>query len=1538
MDTSFLVEGKTVWNFSRSYRGVADKRRNVASRRFRRSFFEALEDRRLLTTVLRLANWNVFQNAGDANAETILEAIGNETVQGNTGRIAVLALQETNASDALGMQNALNDLYDPGCSASCPYTRTVSPTDDGSNAQAFVWDTSQVTLLSSSLVGTTQVQTRRPIRGEFRPVGTAGSDDFYYYSIHLKAGGSSGDQMTRADEAEEIRDNADLLPEGTNIIMAGDFNWDSSSENAFTKFADTVGDPGPGAVNDPVNRLGSWNNNSGFRDLHSQATQAPGGAGGGLDDRFDMHLTSNELSDGSGLEYVTGSYRVFGNNGTHPLNGAITSGTGASPTVLAALNVASDHLPTVMDIELTTPAPEIDVLGNSMSITDGDTTPSPADHTDFGATDVAGGNVVRFFTVRNDGSADLTLSAPVISGTHASDFTVTGALGSTLLTAGQTTNFQVTFNPSASGLRSAEISMGNNDTDENPYNFSIQGTGTTAAEIDVLGNGLTILDGDTTPSTSDHTDFGDVLFGGTLMRTFTVENDGSADLTLSPPVIGGVDAGDFNISAPLGSTLLMPGQSTTFEVTFNPGAAGIKNANISLGNSDSNEDPYNFDIAANASNALISFEDATINIPSSGNVTEDISVFLNTTNASILGYTVIIDIQGPGGTAVGTGLPTGVSILSGTDILAIPGPPPTVQIPPAGGLADFSFADFAFTPTTVGADENLFDFELQVDSTAQPGTLVTLLAVGAQSIVNLDFGNDVTNVGTPLGSITLVTGPEVDIEGNGTSIADGDTTPNLADHTDFGDADITSGSVVRTFTVQNEGDADLTLGAPVIGGTHAADFTVTQALGSTLLSAGQSTTFQVTFDPSATGTRSAEISITNNDANENPYNFSIQGNGTAQPEIDVLGNAQVIVDGDVSPSLADHTDFGDTLLNVGFARTFTVENNGTGDLTLSAPSIGGADASQFSISAPLGSTLLMPGQSTTFEVTFTPTSEGAKAASISLGNNDSDENPYDFDIAGNGSDALISFEDVTIGIPAAGTVTEDISVFLNTTNATILGYTVIIDIQGPGGTNVGTGLPQGVSILSGTDILPIAGPPPTVQIPPAGGLADFSFADFAFTPTSVGADENLFDFELQVDSTALPGTSITLLAVGAQSIINLDFGVDVTNLGTPLGSIELVVPTGPEIDVEGNSTSIADGDTTPDLADHTDFGSADFTVGGSVARTYTVQNEGTSNLTLSAPAIGGTHAADFAITQALGSTTLTPGQSTTFEVTFTPSAAGQRDATISLGNNDADEDPYDFAIRGTGADLTSPTVTDVIIRNSSWTDATFIDTLDEGRDDGLGLSLTGPDQLRSLPWKGLNEIRIVFSEDVGTLTASDVQLSGVFVTDYDPVSTVSYDAPTQTGLISLSTPIDIDKLLVSVGVSVTDLAGNPLDGGTGDLVAGGQFDFRFNVLPGDSDNNGTANTSDVFAIFGNSGSTTGTLALAYQDLDANGTVNTSDVFLAFGDTGDSLPVGDPTPPTPPLAQAPPMTAGGYAAGADAYFGSAFGEDDEEDDLLVDLLP
>jgi len=132
--------------------------------------------------------------------------------------------------------------------------------------------------------------------------------------------------------------------------------------------------------------------------------------------------------------------------------------------------------------------PEIDVLGNGQSIISADSTPSSADHTDFGSVFLGLNPITRIYTIENSGDGVLNLTGNPyvqITGPHASDFSVTSQPSTPIASKGGSITFTVSFDPSGAGLRTARISIANNDPDENPYTFAIQGTGTDGTFSDV---------------------------------------------------------------------------------------------------------------------------------------------------------------------------------------------------------------------------------------------------------------------------------------------------------------------------------------------------------------------------------------------------------------------------------------------------------------------------------------------------------------------------------------------------------------------------------------------------------------------------------------------------------------------------------------------------------------------------------------------------------------------------------------------------------------------------------------------------------------------------------------------------------------------------------------------------------------------------------------------------------------------------------------------------------------------------------------------
>ncbi len=187
--------------------------------------------------------------------------------------------------------------------------------------------------------------------------------------------------------------------------------------------------------------------------------------------------------------------------------------------------------------------------------------------------------------------------------------------------------------------------------------------------------------------------------------------------------------------------------------------------------------------------------------------------------------------------------------------------------------------------------------------------------------------------------ITVTTvSPEIDVSGLGVSIADGDVTPEVTDDTDFGAHDITTGSNANTFTITNTGSALLNLsGSPrvTIGGAHAADFTLTTDAATSVAASGGTTTFIITFDPTAVGLRTATVSIANDDADENPYNFSIQGTG-AEPEMTISK----------TPDVASVNNAGDDI-------TYTITLTNTGSISITGITV--SDPLLTSISCTPGS-------------------------------------------------------------------------------------------------------------------------------------------------------------------------------------------------------------------------------------------------------------------------------------------------------------------------------------------------------------------------------------------------------------------------------------------------------------------------------------------------------------------------------------------------------------------------------------------------------
>ena len=792
-------------------------------------------------------------------------------------------------------------------------------------------------------------------------------------------------------------------------------------------------------------------------------------------------------------------------------------------------------------------AQEIDVTGNGVSIVNGDSSPDAADHTDFGAQDVASGQISRTFTIENPGTGLLTLGANAVSvsGVGSIDFTISSQPASSV-GSGSSTTFTVQFDPSRGGYREATVTIANDDADESPYGFAIQGTGFTEGvgpRFDILGtveindstvNGPGLDDGDwygfsiASPGDLDGDKVSDIAVGalgndgggsdrGAVHISF-LNADGSvkntAEINDSTPNGPSLISGDYygRSIASLGD-LDGDGVSDIAVGAFFDDAGGTNRGavHISFLNSDGSvkntveindstangpslatNDNYGTSIASlgdldgdgvvdiavgargddaggtkrgavhisflNSDGSVkntVEINDSTANGPSladndrygisiaspgdlDGDGVSDIAVgaffddaggtnrgavhisFLNSDGS--VKNTVEINDSTANGPSLADNDNYGTSIASLGDLdgdgvvdIAV-----GAREDDAGGTkrgavhisflnSDGSVKNTVEINDSTANGPSLADNDRYGTSIASPGDL------DGNGFNDLVVGAYYDDEGGPdRGAVHLhflaPPGPEIEVSGNGQQINNGDTTPSLADHTDYGTLDLDSGQLTRTFVIRNLGALDLSLGpdAGSLSGPAAADFSITSQPGEVVAQSGGLTTISVSFDPSAVGTRSATLSIANDDPDESPYTFDLLGAGANQPDIEVSGNSVAIANGDLIPSAGDNTDFGKLAVGGGvLSKTFSIENLGAiADLTLgaNAVSLSGSQSADFTVTTQPTSTIAASGSSS-FVIEFDASIVGPREALVTIANNDPDESPFTFKIQGRGVNA-----------------------------------------------------------------------------------------------------------------------------------------------------------------------------------------------------------------------------------------------------------------------------------------------------------------------------------------------------------------------------------------------------------------------------------------------------------------------------------------------------------------------------------------------------
>lgn len=500
---------------------------------------------------------------------------------------------------------------------------------------------------------------------------------------------------------------------------------------------------------------------------------------------------------------------------------------------------------TVLGTGTASPTPEIVVSRNGINVAD--------NGTDAIGEVYLNQETAATYTVTNAGNAILNLDpATTILSTVSCTVTLEANLPATLESSGQA-QLRLRVTPTASPW-SFVVNIPNNDqgVNENPWNFTVSGTAINApADLAVVQGVNVIADGATltvTPST------------GSFSYTLNNVGQGSMDITaISLANVTGTPSAAISAFSIGGSTQALPltypktlsaGQSATMTITLPTPLPSAWAFSVSIANDGpAGENPYNW----------------TVDAP----------------NQALLGIT-------RAGTAIATDAAPGLVSLAGTldpaaDVVTGTGIGQATELTYVvsnSGSAVMNVTSASLVGTPSNCTVSIIDPLAASVNASAADNLSVRVTPGAGAVAGWSFliriQTDAANipdfylsVSSPI--VTLLT-PEISVVRGAQNIADGGS--------DSFAAVMAQTPVSQSYTIANQGLANLLIGTPVITATSNCT-AVLVTLPSATIAGGASSTLGVQVTPTASGAWSFAVNVPNNDADENPMNWSVAG--SAEP-------------------------------------------------------------------------------------------------------------------------------------------------------------------------------------------------------------------------------------------------------------------------------------------------------------------------------------------------------------------------------------------------------------------------------------------------------------------------------------------------------------------------------------------------------------------------------------------------------------------------------------------------------------------------------
>ena len=214
----------------------------------------------------------------------------------------------------------------------------------------------------------------------------------------------------------------------------------------------------------------------------------------------------------------------------------------------ATLSIVSNDpaSPQTVVLNGTAIAPVLTLSGNTMAFTSSLNTPAS-----------------QTLTVSNTGTAVMTISSLLLSGTNSNQFAITNGCGATVAI-GASCTVTVRFTPTSTGNKTASIAV---NVAAPATSQTVALTGTVPAPVLAVS-----------PTSAS---FSSSLNTTTAGQTLTVSNTGTAVMTISSLLLSGTNSNQFAITNGCGTTVAI-GASCTVTVRFTPTSTGNKTASIAV--------------------------------------------------------------------------------------------------------------------------------------------------------------------------------------------------------------------------------------------------------------------------------------------------------------------------------------------------------------------------------------------------------------------------------------------------------------------------------------------------------------------------------------------------------------------------------------------------------------------------------------------------------------------------------------------------------------------------------------------------------------------------------------------------------------------------------------------------------------------------------------------------------------------------------------------------------------------------------------------